>query len=147
MSGVSDLHETAAMLLKAVSQRYTAGRRRLVERLADAGQPLTIVELVGEGRDRVPQSSAYRNLAVLEQAGVARRIVAFGDFARYELAEDLTEHHHHLICSVCGSVEDFAAGRSLERTLDKVMGDAGRANGFVAESHRLDLIGRCAVCA
>ena len=53
------------------------------------------------------QSSAYRNLAVLERAGVVHRIVTTDEFARYELAEDLTEHHHHLICRSCGSVADF----------------------------------------
>jgi Fur family transcriptional regulator, ferric uptake regulator len=142
-----DLHETAAKRLRLVSQRYTTGRRHLVERLADAGQPLTIPDLLGTGGQRVPQSSAYRNLAVLEQAGVVRRIVTFGDFARYELAEDLTEHHHHLICAVCGSVQDFAAAPALERTLDRLMGQAGESSGFVADSHRLDLIGRCSVCA
>ena len=53
----------------------------------------------------------YRNLVVLEQAGVVRRVTSTDDFARYELAEDLTEHHHHLICSSCGTVDDFTASR------------------------------------
>ena len=36
----------------------------------------------------MPQSSAYRNLAVLEQAGVIRRVITDDDFARFELDED-----------------------------------------------------------
>lgn len=142
----AELHETVAGRLRSVGQRYTTGRRALVELLAGSGQPLTIPEVVAGGPDRVPQSSAYRNLAVLEQAGVVHRIVTSGDFARYELAEDLTEHHHHLICSSCGGVEDFTAPPALERTLHKVMADAGDT-GFTAESHRLDLIGTCADCS
>ncbi len=143
----AELHETVAGRLRAVGQKYTTGRRGLVDLLAEAGQPLTIPEVLsGATEGRVPQSSAYRNLAVLEQAGVVHRIVTSGDFARYELAEDLTEHHHHLICSSCGAVEDFTAPPALERTLHRVMGDV-RAGGFTAESHRLDLIGTCAACA
>ena len=141
----AELHDTVGARLRDVGQKYTTGRRALVDLLAGAGQPLTIPEVVVGGPGRVPQSSAYRNLAVLEQAGVVHRIVTSGDFARYELAEDLTEHHHHLICSSCGSVEDFTAPPALERTLHRVMGEL--AGGFIAESHRLDLIGTCATCA
>ena len=37
---------------------------------------------VVSGRSAPPQSSAYRNLAVLEQAGVVRRVITEGEFAR-----------------------------------------------------------------
>jgi Fe2+ or Zn2+ uptake regulation protein len=141
----ADLHDTVATRLRAVSQRYTSGRKALVEVLASARQPLTIPELIATGR-RIPQSSAYRNLAVLELAGVVHRIVTSGDFARYELDEALTEHHHHLICSTCGGVEDFTAPASLERTLRKVTSELADTSGFLAETHRLDLVGVCAGC-
>lgn len=141
----ADLHETVATRLRSVSQRYTSGRRALVDVLAGARQPLTIPELIAGDR-RIPQSSAYRNLAVLDLAGVVHRIVTSGDFARYELDEALTEHHHHLICSSCGGVEDFTAPASLERTLRKVTSELADTSGFLAEAHRLDLVGVCAGC-
>jgi Fur family transcriptional regulator, ferric uptake regulator len=143
---VNDLDETVARRLRAIKQRYTTGRQALVKVLADEGQPMSIPEVLDRQGD-VPQSSAYRNLAVLEQAGVVHRIASVGDFARYELAEDLTEHHHHLICSTCGNVEDFTASAAVERTLRKVAGDVTRDAGFRADSHRLDLVGRCKACA
>ena len=142
----AELHDTIADRLREVGQRYTDGRRVLVERLAGAAQPVTIPELL-DAPPRLPQSSAYRNLDVLEQAGVVHRITGNGDFARFELAEDLTEHHHHLICSRCGAVEDFTAPPGLERTLGKAMSAIESAHGFTAERHRLDLIGRCTDCA
>lgn len=141
----ADLHETVATRLRSVSQRYTSGRRALVDVLAAARQPLTIPELIAAGR-HIPQSSAYRNLTVLELAGVVHRIVTSGDFARYELDEALTEHHHHLICSSCGGVEDFTAPASLERTLRRVTSELADTSGFLAEAHRLDLVGVCAGC-
>lgn len=141
----ADLHETVADRLRTAGQRYTAGRRAIVERLQRAGQPLTIPDVLeGSG---LPQSSAYRNLAVLEQAGAVHRIVTSADFARYELAEDLTEHHHHLICSTCGTVEDFTAPPALERSLHKAVTDIEHTTGFAAEHHRLDLVGTCRRCA
>jgi Fe2+ or Zn2+ uptake regulation protein len=141
----TDLHDTIADRLREVGQRYTDGRRVLVERLAAAAQPITIPELL-DAPPRLAQSSAYRNLDVLEQAGVVHRITG-GEFARFELAEDLTEHHHHLICSRCGAVEDFTAPPGLERTLGKAVSAIESAHGFTTAQHRLDLIGTCADCA
>jgi len=141
---VTDLHEVVAGRLRAAGQRYTDSRRVLVERLRAKG-PVTLPDLL-EGRPRLPQSSAYRNLTVLEEAGVVHRVHANGDFARFELAEDLTEHHHHLICSSCGAVEDFLAPAGLERSLHKASEDIAAGTGFTLERHRLDLIGTCASC-
>ncbi len=140
-----DLHETAAARLRSVNQRYTASRRALVEVLSAGSAPSTIPEMLAS-RPGAPQSSTYRNLAVLEQAGVVRRLVTNDAFARFELAEDLTEHHHHLVCSVCGAVDDFSAPPAVERSLARVMADVASSSGFRAEYHRLDLIGTCARC-
>ena len=138
-----DLHDTVAGRLRRDGQRYTGNRRVLVELLADG--PLTIPELLGRDR-RLAQSSTYRNLAVLERAGVVHRIVTSDEYARYELAEDLTEHHHHLICSSCGAVADFTVSPQLERSLTRAFDRVAGETGFRAASHRLDLVGRCARC-
>ncbi len=143
---MADVHDTAARRLRAVGQRYTTGRHAVVDVLAAARAPLTIPEVVAGGRP-IPQSSAYRNLAVLEQAGVVRRILTSGDFARYELAEDLTEHHHHLVCSACGLVEDFTAPAGFERSLHRTVSKVSDATGFSVDTHRLDLIGTCTRCS
>ncbi len=142
----SELHDVVQSRLRATGQRYTDKRRRLVDILERAGQPLSIPDILVRG-ERLPQSSVYRNLAVLEQAGAVRRIVTSDEFARYELAEDLTEHHHHLICSSCGSVEDFTAPAQLERTVERAIDEIAGETGFAAEHHRLDLIGTCRSCA
>ncbi|HEX2038240.1 MAG TPA: Fur family transcriptional regulator [Acidimicrobiales bacterium] len=139
-----DLHATAADRLREAEQRYTASRRRIVRVLAEAGRPLTIAEVQAAG-EGLPQSSVYRNLAVLEQAGVVRRVMA-GDVARYEPAEDLTEHHHHLICTACGSVVDVTLPATIERRIDKAASDVADRTGFDPQAHRLDLIGRCVDC-
>ena len=101
-----DVHAIAASRLGAVGQRYTTSRRTVVDTLQAAGRPLTIPEILADNA-QLPQSSAYRTLAVLTQAGVVRRVVAVDEFARFELAEDLSSHHHHLLCTSCGLVADF----------------------------------------
>lgn len=144
MSG--ELHVTAAGRLRSEGQRYTANRRALVDALVDAEAPLTIRQIL-DVCDDVPQSSAYRNLALLERAGVVHRIITTDEFSRYELTEELTDdHHHHLICSRCGAVTDFSVPPDLEQHLETALDEVAGETGFETEHHRFDLVGRCANC-
>ncbi len=140
------LHDTAADRLRDDGQRYTAQRRSLVDLLAEVDQPLTIPQLL-ERQPGLAQSSAYRNLAVLERAGVVHRIVTTDEFARYELAEDLTHHHHHLICSTCGDVTDFEVSDAVEHDLEAALAKVAKRTGFQVRTHRLDLVGTCPGCS
>jgi Fe2+ or Zn2+ uptake regulation protein len=140
------LHATAADRLRTDGQRYTAQRRAIVDRLHTEEQPLTIPQLLGR-EPGLAQSSAYRNLAVLERAGVVHRIVTSDEFARYELAEDLTRHHHHLICSSCGAVSDFEVSAAVEHDLERALARVAKRAGFTVRTHRLDLVGTCATCS
>ena len=54
-----------------------------------------------------------------------RRVASEDGFARYELAEELTGHHHHLLCSSCGRVQDLHLPGGLERRLEDTMPLAG----------------------
>lgn len=140
-----DLHDTAALRLRRLGQRYTGNRRLVVEALAAAKHPMTTGDIRSAQRG-LALSSVYRNLVVLEQAGVVHRVVSSDEFARYELAEDLTEHHHHMICSDCGTVEDFTPPPSFESQAAKTLGRVAARRGFSLQSHRLDLVGLCSRC-
>jgi Fur family ferric uptake transcriptional regulator len=140
------IHAVVARRLAGIHQRYTRGRRQLVEALAAADRPLTAGELVA-ACPALPQSTAYRNLALLGQAGAVHRVAGTDEFVRYELDELVTgRHHHHLVCRSCGAVEDFAAPVGLEESVSSLMGTVGAERGFRAESHRLDVVGTCAAC-
>jgi Fur family transcriptional regulator, ferric uptake regulator len=142
---VSDLHLEVVGRLRRVGQRYTSKRRAIVEVVSSASHPLSIPQIMSRRRS-LAQSSVYRNLAVLEQAHVVRRIVTGEDFARFELAEDLSEHHHHLVCSSCGNVEDVLLPRTLERRMEGALSEAAASAGFSAATHRVDVIGTCREC-
>jgi Fe2+ or Zn2+ uptake regulation protein len=142
---VTDLHTTVSALLRGVDQQYTRGRRALVNLLATAGRPLSIPEVLAQDT-KVPQSSVYRNLAVLEQAGVVNKVMATDEFSRFELTEELTSHHHHLVCVSCGSVDDYTVSPRLEKTMARTIDEVTAETGFRIQSHRIDLLGRCARC-
>jgi len=142
----SDLHVEIAARLKRDGQRYTRNRRALVEILRDAKQPQAIPDIL-RAEPELPQSSAYRNLTVLERSHVVRRVVTGEDFAHFELVEDLTEHHHHLVCSNCGRVEDVQISSGLEQNMEQALDAVADRAGFRTVSHRLDLVGTCRNCA
>ena len=50
-------------------------------------------------------------------------------------------HHHHLVCTGCGAVQDLdqcAVSGALREVAD--------ASGYEIEGHWLELYGRCAAC-
>jgi Fur family ferric uptake transcriptional regulator len=140
-----DVHQVAALRLQRLGQRLTPRRQHLLDILRSAAHPLTIHEILDRGKG-LAMSSAYRNLTVLEQAGVVHRVITGEDFARYELAEELTEHHHHLVCSSCGLVRDLPSDVNVERLMKAVAARA-TAEGFAPVTHRLDIVGLCAECS
>ena len=141
----TNVDNEVAALLRQAEQRYTKGRRRLVAALQCGDGPLTITQILATDAS-LPQSSVYRNLTILEEVNAVTRIVTRDDFARYELAEHLTQHHHHLICSKCGDVADFSLDSQTESSLDRAFQRAAVKVGFDLEGHRLDLLGTCSLC-
>ncbi len=139
------LHELIEVNLRRIDQRYTAGRQAVVGVLAAGGRPLSISE-IERAVPEVPRSSAYRHLSDLERAGVVRRIAAGDEFARFELAEDLTHHHHHLVCSSCGKVTDVTPSHELEASVDAMIAALTDQQGFRVLSHTLDVVGHCHEC-
>lgn len=147
-----DASRTAALdgevrlLLATREQRYTGQRRQIVHALARLGRPATILELLGTAHG-LPQSTAYRNLTVLADANVVRRVNGPDGFARFELSEVLSgDHHHHAVCENCGLVIDAEASPRLESALAETARLIAEANGFDVTEHRLELVGRCRRC-
>lgn len=140
-----EVHDDIAARLAGVDQRYTPLRRALVETLARAGRPLTIPEIL-RSNPGLSQSTAYRNITVLIDAGAARRVNGTDDRGRFELAEQLSEHHHHLVCGACGKVADVRPTSRLEQALAEAARAVGDEEGFDVTEHRIDLVGVCADC-
>lgn len=131
--------------LARAGQRWTAGRRVVVNAFAASQAPLSVQEVHDHIGGTVPLSSLYRILADLATAGVLIRLEFAEGFARFELDEGLAQHHHHLVCTECGSVTDLELP-DLERTLGQAAQRLRRRAGFTARTHRLDFFGVCGSC-
>jgi Fur family transcriptional regulator, ferric uptake regulator len=139
------LHDAIGVRLAGLDQRYTRLRRVLVETLAASARPLTVPEILAAAPE-LPQSSAYRNVTILIEAGVVRRIAGPDDHALFELAEEFSGHHHHLVCAACGKVEDLEPSERLERALGEAVRALGDVQGYRVTEHRVELLGLCPEC-
>lgn len=140
-----DLHRSVAARLAEHDQQYTFNRRAVVDVLARAGSPMRLPDVLAAD-PTLAQSSVYRNLATMEEAGVVRRLVHRGDHAHFELAEPLTGHHHHLICEGCGTVADVTLPDRVEHAMDRTFDEVASASGFSPTHHVVDIYGTCASC-
>ena len=143
---LGELHDSVAKRLREADQRYTDGRRRLVEALAAAARPVRLPDIETLAPD-LARSTAYRNLEALERCGVVQRLETGGDRAYFELAESLLGHHHHLICVDCGAISDIELDSATEARIDEALEAAASESGFAPLHHNVDLYGRCADCA
>lgn len=141
---VADIAHHVATQLGAIGQRFTSNRKDIVAALTAATRPLSIPEILEA--TGLAQSSVYRNLTVLENAGVVVRVISTDDWARFELSEEITGHHHHMVCHECGSVDDMRIPDEMEHELDEVLGKLASKAGFQMAHHRLDVVGVCKSC-
>ena len=126
--------------------RYTKGRRTVIKALVGAGGPRSAAELSESIGPAVPLSSLYRSLAVLEEAGVLAPHYSSRGLTRYELAEWLMGHHHHLVCIDCGEVQDLETSEATESRLQELVAAVAKEASFVEVNHALEIEGHCTRC-
>jgi Fur family ferric uptake transcriptional regulator len=143
----STLDRQIELRLREHDVRYTRGRRAVATALASAAGPLSAAELSEQLSPGVPLSSIYRTLTVLEEAGVVSHHLGAKGLTRFELAEWLTGHHHHLVCIDCGSVSDVDIPDSKEKNVMSLVSEIAALAAFEATDHALEIEGHCSRCA
>src|ERR1700744_796552 len=125
--------------------RSTAQRRLIVDTFFGAASHMTIEDLLNEVRSHdkgIGDATVYRPLKLRAECGVASES-KFGDgLSRYELADDASAHHDHLICESCGKITEFEEPR-IEALQDEVAAQ----HRFTLTSHKHEMYGICAECA
>lgn len=139
------VHRLCTIRLGEQQQRYTQSRRTIVSLLAGTAAPVTLPQLLALDPE-LTQSSTYRNLTMLEEAKVVRRLVLGSEHAHFELDEELMGHHHHLVCAGCGKIVDMHLDDDLEHTLEASLERIATAAGFSMTAHSIDIVGHCTDC-
>jgi len=130
-------------ILRERGYKLTPQRRAVLKEIARAHQHLDPAEIYQRVRKRYPGIglvTVYRTLGVLSELGVICELYTGGNSRSYSMRKPL-EHHHHLICSDCGTVVDFT-----DCGLSELEEQLARKTGFKMETHFLELVGRCPDC-
>ena len=136
MTGASTLKER----LKLKGYKLTRQREAILEAfLTCANHLVTAHQLFRQVMIKVPQtnfSTVYRNLEILVQEGFVNKVMVQDKTQVYELNVE-SEHHHHMICKICGNVQcmDFCPIDSISE-----------GHGFKHTGHRLEIYGFCSEC-
>lgn len=122
-------------------RRSTRQRQVVLDELKKLTSHPTAGELYEIARRRLPKISlgtVYRNLELLTQMGVVRKLQISGAEARFD--GDL-DQHYHVRCVRCGRVDDVHGVPG-----DFVRTDFESLNGYDIIGHCLEFLGVCPAC-
>src|SRR6266576_1548894 len=99
-----------------------------------------LYRLVKQQDPSIGQTTVYRTLKLLTEAGLARE-VRFGDGVTHYEHNYKHEHHDHMICSECGRIIEFFSAE-----LEAIQDAMAAKHRFQVTQHLLRIIGICAEC-
>lgn len=124
------------------SARMSPARRDIALAVREIEAAFTVDTLAQRLRTRgtpVALATVYRAVAAMEKTGTLARVGEDAGKALYTYCAK-GDHHHHLVCTGCGTVEPVDC--PLDDTALKSAGDAG----FVITHHEIRLYGTCRAC-
>lgn len=92
-----------------------------------------------ESGDDVGLATVYRVLTQFEAAGLVTRHHFEGGHAVFEINEG--KHHDHIVCVVCGKVDEF-----VDETIEERQRLIAKKFGYAMNDHALNIYGTCAMC-
>ncbi|MDE1919152.1 MAG: transcriptional repressor [Patescibacteria group bacterium] len=136
--------EKYADMLRKQGLKVTPQRLELISLLTRLKEPMSAHEIKAKWKQGdIDTVTLYRALDALVDAGIVQRVDLQHGHTDYELLVP-GEHHHHLVCTDCGTIEDFVGcpGKNMEKLALK------SSSQFVSlREHSLEFFGTCKTCA
>lgn len=121
--------------------KKTPARSAVAQFLSFSKSPVDIEQVINFLRSKnlnTNKVTVYRIMDFLYKNDLVSRL-EFGEGKfRYEIKRN---HHHHLICTNCGRVEDVE-GEFLKKIEEEIQSK----KGFLVKSHSLEFFGLCKDC-
>jgi Fur family ferric uptake transcriptional regulator len=138
--------EEQEVFLKHIQQKglkRTSQRDLILEVFLQTERHLSsedLYRLVQKKDPTIGQTTVYRTLKLLSEAGLARE-VRFGDGRTHYEHQYKHQHHDHMICSQCGKIIEFFSAE-----LEAIQDAMAAKHKFEVTQHLLRIIGLCAEC-
>lgn len=137
--------------MKGLCPRWTMPRNAVLSFLKSTGEHVSAKDVYRELQRAFPGlglTTVYRTLDLLNRAGIVTKINAGDGQYRYEHAAGGEKgHHHHLICTSCGKIQDYRDFEAEELELvKKTESILTRKFGFEISGHNIEFLGKCSSC-
>jgi Fur family ferric uptake transcriptional regulator len=133
--------ESLYQIIKEKGGRLTKTRKEIIRALLDSDCLLSQKDIASalQSRSVIPnRSTLFRELAFLVKNTIVRKNTITGvDY--YEIAHD---HHHHLVCLGCHSIDKVDLGAHLEKQEKAI----SKVKKFEITNHSLEFYGYCKKC-
>jgi len=118
-------------------------RLKILTFVIEQKKPFSADDLIDSIFDTgIHKTTVYRNLDLFKEKGLLKEVDLRRDSVFYEYTGG--SHHHHIVCTDCGCVEDFhsCAAESLTKEV------LSKSKGFRSVSdHSFELFGLCNKCS
>ncbi|MCC5911553.1 MAG: transcriptional repressor [Clostridiaceae bacterium] len=138
------MKELLEELLKNKGYKITKQRKLILTAFLNSHKHLLTAQevhhIISEDDNTVNFSTVYRNLEILSQIGIVKRINLDNGVNSYELNID-NKHHHHLICKKCGETEtiSYCPMEEINKNIRKI-------SQFTPIEHKIEIYGYCGSC-
>ena len=138
MSSIRTLQNDAIVALEDAGLRITGQRRQVVAAIERRDGGFSAEDIAGE-LEGVGRATVYRTLKLLVKADVICKLALPDGTSMYSPSR--LEHHHHSVCTSCGSVEEFR-----DTTVERVLRSLTREIEGEIVGHRMEVFIRCRSC-
>ena len=125
-------------VIEDMGYRITQPRRDVVKLLETKPDGFGAEE-INAALPEVGRATVYRTIRLLLDIGVSCKLVMRDGSTKYSLAR--VEHHHHLVCVRCGTVEEF-----LDSTIERLVRAIGAEVSGEILGHRIEFDIICKTC-
>ena len=139
--------------IRGFGRRITPARHAVLDALKARCEHLTAEEVFKAAHRNHPDiglATVYRTLELFTKLGLVSKFETGDDKARYEFADCTAAkgHHHHLVCTSCRRIVDYADFIEEEtELLRKTEEGLSKKYGFKINSHVIQFYGLCKDCA
>jgi Fur family ferric uptake transcriptional regulator len=131
--------ESIVQRLEEQRYRITPSRLAVVTAVLERSGHFSVDDILSQVPG-VGRATVFRTMKLLSEMGMLCRVLLEDGSLRYRVSRR-QDHHHHLVCVSCGSVQE------LDACIDPdVLNDLARSTGYEIEGHWLEFFGRCAAC-
>ena len=135
------MYNLESVLQRLQEQRYriTPSRLMVVKAVLERSGHFSVDDILTKA-PTVGRATVFRTMKLLSEVGVLCRVLLEDGTLRYRVSRR-QDHHHHLVCMSCASVQE------LDACIDpQLLDDLARSTGYEIEGHWLEFFGRCAPC-